>query len=96
MPGRGHADGGVPLPAVLDYLRSLVAATDLPVNADFEHGFADDAGGRGAATWRWPWTRAWPACPSKTPWPALMRHCCRWTRRCSGARRRRHRRQRPG
>ncbi|HRO52120.1 MAG: isocitrate lyase/phosphoenolpyruvate mutase family protein [Alicycliphilus sp.] len=42
---QGHADGGMPLPAVLDYLRSLVAATDLPVNADFEHGFADDAAG---------------------------------------------------
>ncbi|MBS0507226.1 MAG: isocitrate lyase/phosphoenolpyruvate mutase family protein [Proteobacteria bacterium] len=41
----GKADGAVPLPAVLDYLRSLVAATDLPVNADFEHGFADDAQG---------------------------------------------------
>ena len=42
---QGHADGGMPLPAVLDYLRSLVAATDLPVNADFEHGLADDAAG---------------------------------------------------
>ena len=42
---QGHADGGMPLPAVLDYLRSLVAATDLPVNVDFEHGFADDAAG---------------------------------------------------
>lgn len=41
----GQADGAMPLPAVLDYLRSLVAATDLPVNADFEHGFADDAAG---------------------------------------------------
>jgi 2-methylisocitrate lyase-like PEP mutase family enzyme len=27
---------------VLDHLRLLVAATDLPVNADFENGFADD------------------------------------------------------
>ena len=41
----GQADGAMPLPAVLDYLRSLVAATDLPINADFEHGFADDAEG---------------------------------------------------
>lgn len=41
----GKADGAVPLPAELDYLRSLVAATDLPVSADFEHGFADDAEG---------------------------------------------------
>lgn len=41
----GQADGAMPLPAVLDYLRSLVAATDLPINADFEHGFADHAEG---------------------------------------------------
>lgn len=40
---RGQRDGAVALPVVLDYLRTLVAATDLPVNADFEHGFADDA-----------------------------------------------------
>ncbi|GAA4004079.1 isocitrate lyase/phosphoenolpyruvate mutase family protein [Comamonas faecalis] len=40
---RGQRDGAVALPVVLDYLRTLVATTDLPVNADFEHGFADDA-----------------------------------------------------
>lgn len=38
---QGVADGGLPLAAVLAYLRELVAATDLPVNADFESGFAD-------------------------------------------------------
>ena len=37
----GTADNHMPLPAVLDYLRTLVAATPLPVNADFEGGFAD-------------------------------------------------------
>ena len=42
---QGVADGGLPLPAVLAYLRELVAATDLPVNADFESGFADTAEG---------------------------------------------------
>lgn len=30
---------------MLDHLRELVAATDLPVNADFENGFAADAQG---------------------------------------------------
>ncbi len=42
---QGVADGGLSLPAVLAYLRELVAATDLPVNADFESGFADTAEG---------------------------------------------------
>lgn len=41
----GHADGGLPLDAVLAHLREMVIATDLPVNADFEHGFAADADG---------------------------------------------------
>lgn len=38
---RGQPDGGMPLAQVLDHLRELVAATGLPVNADFEKGFAD-------------------------------------------------------
>lgn len=37
----GTHDGGMPLEAVLAHLRELVAATDLPINADFENGFAD-------------------------------------------------------
>lgn len=37
----GKKDGELGLGAVLDHLRLLVAATDLPVNADFENGFAD-------------------------------------------------------
>lgn len=44
----GLPDGAVPLPAVLGHLRSLVEATDLPVNADFEAGHAPDAAGVGA------------------------------------------------
>jgi 2-methylisocitrate lyase-like PEP mutase family enzyme len=35
---RGRPDGGVARDAVLDHLRDLVGATDLPVNADFENG----------------------------------------------------------
>jgi 2-methylisocitrate lyase-like PEP mutase family enzyme len=38
----GLPDGKVGLQAVLDHIASIVAATDLPVNADFENGFADD------------------------------------------------------
>lgn len=41
----GKPDGGMPLPQVLEHLRALVAATGLPVNADFEKGFADDPEG---------------------------------------------------
>lgn len=41
----GMADNHMPLPAVLAYLRTLVAATPLPVNADFEGGFADSPEG---------------------------------------------------
>lgn len=39
---QGCPDGGVPLEAVLAHLRAMVDATDLPVNADFEGGFARD------------------------------------------------------
>ena len=41
----GAPDGAMPLEATLAHLQALAAATDLPVNADFEHGFADDAEG---------------------------------------------------
>ncbi|WP_421737853.1 isocitrate lyase/PEP mutase family protein [Caulobacter sp.] len=37
----GSDDGGLTRDQVLDHLRMLCAATDLPVNADFEAGFAD-------------------------------------------------------
>jgi 2-methylisocitrate lyase-like PEP mutase family enzyme len=40
-----HADGAMARDEVLAHLRDLVAATDLPVNADFESGFAADAAG---------------------------------------------------
>jgi 2-methylisocitrate lyase-like PEP mutase family enzyme len=36
----GRADGEVPLDIMLDHFRALVAATDVPVNADFLAGFA--------------------------------------------------------
>jgi 2-methylisocitrate lyase-like PEP mutase family enzyme len=37
---RARADNHVTRDIVLDHLRTMVAATDLPVNADFEGGFA--------------------------------------------------------
>ncbi|MFC4273906.1 isocitrate lyase/PEP mutase family protein [Achromobacter aloeverae] len=40
---RGHADNHVTREAVLAHLREMVAATALPVNADFENGFGADA-----------------------------------------------------
>jgi 2-methylisocitrate lyase-like PEP mutase family enzyme len=41
----GFPDGGQSLDAVLNHYRELAAATDIPVNADFENGFADDPEG---------------------------------------------------
>jgi 2-methylisocitrate lyase-like PEP mutase family enzyme len=41
----GLPDGEVPRAAVLDHVRAVVEATDLPVNADFESGYAADAAG---------------------------------------------------
>lgn len=39
---RGRPDAAMTCEAVLAHLRELCAATDLPVNADFEHGYATD------------------------------------------------------
>ncbi|MEP6678827.1 MAG: isocitrate lyase/phosphoenolpyruvate mutase family protein [Betaproteobacteria bacterium] len=44
---RARADNAVSRDAVLQHLAEMVAATDLPVNADFESGFAADAAGVG-------------------------------------------------
>src|SRR6202161_4623821 len=38
----GLPDNAVPRERVLEHLRQLVEATDLPLNADFENGFAAD------------------------------------------------------
>lgn len=42
---RGRPDNGITRDMALAHLHELVAATDIPVNADFESGFAADAGG---------------------------------------------------
>ena len=44
---QGHADNGLPRERVLAHLSELVDATDIPVNADFENGFAADPAGVG-------------------------------------------------
>ena len=41
----GLPDNGVPLEAALAHIAEIVRATDLPVNADFENGFAHDSEG---------------------------------------------------
>ena len=43
----GNADGQISRDAALAHLHSMVAATDVPVNADFENGFASNAAGVG-------------------------------------------------
>jgi 2-methylisocitrate lyase-like PEP mutase family enzyme len=40
-----HADTAVGVDVVLAHLAEIVAATDVPVNADFEGGYADDPAG---------------------------------------------------
>src|ERR1700689_5370088 len=42
---QGYADGAVPREQVLEHLRQIVDATDVPVNADFQAGFAHDPEG---------------------------------------------------
>ena len=42
---QGYADGAQSRDDVLGHFRELAAATDVPLNADFENGFADDPDG---------------------------------------------------
>jgi 2-methylisocitrate lyase-like PEP mutase family enzyme len=42
---QGFPDGAVPRDMMLEHLREIAAATDVPVNADFEGGYADDPDG---------------------------------------------------
>lgn len=42
---QGQSDGAMPRNAILAHLRAMVEATDLPINADFESGFAADPQG---------------------------------------------------
>jgi 2-methylisocitrate lyase-like PEP mutase family enzyme len=41
----GRPDNGLPVEQILDHLNLMNDATDLPLNADFEAGFADDPEG---------------------------------------------------
>ena len=42
---RGLPDNAVPRDVMLTHIRELVEATDVPVNADFENGYADEPDG---------------------------------------------------
>lgn len=42
---RGRPDNSISREMALEHLAELVAATDVPINADFESGFADDPAG---------------------------------------------------
>lgn len=42
---QGHPDGAVPRDTMLAHLHELAHACDLPLNADFEAGYADDPAG---------------------------------------------------
>jgi len=43
--GLPDASRAVPVDSVLDHITDIVGSVDLPVNADFESGYADDAAG---------------------------------------------------
>src|SRR4029453_6599900 len=51
---RALPDGGVPRDMMLAHIREIVEATELPVNADFEAGYARDPAGvaGGVPLWR--------------------------------------------
>ena len=42
---RGQRDGGVPRDEMLAHIREIVGGTELPVNADFQSGYADEPEG---------------------------------------------------
>jgi 2-methylisocitrate lyase-like PEP mutase family enzyme len=42
---RGHPDNGITRDMAVAHLHEIVAATEVPINADFESGFAADAAG---------------------------------------------------
>jgi 2-methylisocitrate lyase-like PEP mutase family enzyme len=42
---QGYPDGAAPLDQALAHFREIAAAADIPLNADFEGGFADDPDG---------------------------------------------------
>src|SRR5207237_6133878 len=42
---QGYPDGAVPRDVMLAHLREIAAAADVPVNADFEGGYADEPEG---------------------------------------------------
>src|SRR4030095_5705549 len=42
---RGKPDGGIPRDEMLAHIREIVVATALPVNADFQAGYADEPEG---------------------------------------------------
>lgn len=44
---QGHPDGAVPRDMMLEHVFELAHASDLPLNADFEAGYADDLAGVG-------------------------------------------------
>ena len=48
---QGHPDNGITRGMALAHLAELVAATDVPINADFENGFGADAAAVAESVW---------------------------------------------
>jgi methylisocitrate lyase len=72
----GHPDNKVTCDSVLAHLKTLNEVTDLPVNADFEGGFADDPAGVAANVTRAS-RPASPDCRSRTRRATHPRHFTR-------------------
>ena len=49
---RGHPDNGITRDMAIAHLHEIVAATDVPINADYESGFAADPAGVGESVRR--------------------------------------------
>ena len=83
---RGLPDSpeAVPLEMMLGHFREIVAATTLPVNADFLNGYADAPDGV-AANVRSCVERAWPGCRSRTRRATRRPRCTPWTSRWSAS-----------
>ena len=84
----GKADNRVTLEDVLQHLTALCEATDLPVNADFEGGFAHEAAEGRRSTSHARSRPASPDCRSRIP-PAMRQiRCTTPSWRSSASRRR--------
>jgi hypothetical protein len=83
----GRLDGSISRDGALAHAAVIVAATDLPVSADLENGFADAPAGSRTRP-RAPWQPAWRDSRSRTTPAATRTRSTSWDTPGSGWRRR--------